>query len=100
VIETNVVLTALQGFRSRRNLAARLTFRTFTPEERIASNYRRVCGKQALNATKLEAIMQMYLKHFPLDRPEKEVNAFKDMRNVVDEACRKTKLNDSENAVP
>lgn len=100
VIETNMVLTALQGCLSWRNLAARRAVRTFTPEERIVSNCWGVCGKQALNTTRLDAIMRMCLKYFPLDCLEKEVNAFKDMRNAVDEACRKTKLNDSENVVP
>lgn len=40
---------------------------------------------------KVQAIFQTFLCHFPLERLEMKAVAEKDMRNVVDEVCRKAK---------
>ena len=85
------IISGLNGCRSRRNLMSRLTTRIFTAEERLSSNSRGLCGKRALNSIKLDAIHRVCLKHFPLDRLEQESHVQRDMRNAIDEACRKTK---------
>ena len=61
-------------------------------EERIGSNSRGLCGKKALNGVKVKAIHNVCIKHFPLQRMETTAMADKDMRNAIDEACRKTKV--------
>ena len=90
---------AMQGCRSRRNLAAQLAGRVFTMRERIGSNCRGKQGKTALEQGKLKAIFTC-MHQFPLQRLETQQMADKEMRNAVDEICRKTKTpTDQENSV-
>ena len=81
----------LLGCRSRRNLAARLAEKIFSLQERATSNCRGVLGKKALEQSKVKAIHATCMKHFPLERLEMAITAEKDMRNTIDEVCRKTK---------
>ena len=54
----------------------------------------------ALNREKLKAIFATCMKHFPLQRLETQLMADKEMRNAVDEVCRKTKTaGEDENSV-
>ena len=85
------VAYCLSSCRSRRNFAARLACKLFSPEERRASNVRGVCGKRALNSVKVQAIFQTCLCHFPLEPLETKGVAEKDMRNAVNEVCTKSK---------
>ena len=93
------VLQCLNACRSRRNFASRLALKAFTPTERAGSNCRGACGKKALNCFKVKAIYQLCVQHFPLDRLETSSGAEKEMRNAIDEACRKTKTTETENIV-
>ena len=88
-IAQSIVNRAMSGCRSRRNLAGRLTQILFTEEEKIASNVRGVGGKQPLNELKVDAIREVCYQQFPLDRTEPKMNADKDVRNSMDEVCRK-----------
>ena len=81
--------------KSLRNLAARLAANIFTIEERITSNIHGLCGKNALDGVKLKAIHDLCIKQFPLEKLEMKIVAEKDMRNVIDEACQKTKHHDN-----
>ena len=92
LIAGDVLNMVLQGCRSRRNLAARLAAKTYTLHERAASNCRGVQGKTALDKEKLKVIFTTCMQHFPLQRLETQVMADKEMRNAVDEVCRKTKM--------
>ena len=75
---------ALQSCWSRRNLAGRLAARVFTMREKMGSNCRGKQGKLPLDQGKLLPI-------FPLQQLETQQSADKDMRNAVDEVCRKTR---------
>ena len=77
--------------KSRRNLAARLANKLFTTEEKFGSNCGGACGKTALNYLKVQAIFATCCKHYPLDRLETGTTAEREMHNVIDEVCRKTK---------
>ena len=97
-VPDEILYTALSACKSRRNLASRLATKIFTIEERVRSNSRGLCGKKALNSIKLNAIHKVCIKNFPLERLETKTMAEKDMRNAIDEACRKTKpITESEN---
>ena len=85
------ISSALQACRSRRNLAARLTAKMFSPQQRFGSNCRGVLGKKALNGPKVKAIYDACMQHFPLQRLESASASEKEMRNSKDEVCRKTK---------
>ena len=78
--------------KSRRNLAARLAMRIFSLQERFGSNCRGVGGKRALNVFKTRAIFNTGLQHYPLQGLETNFSAEREMRNAVDEVCRKTRL--------
>ena len=91
IIPLEDVAVAVQGCKSRRNLAARLAMAVFLPHKRAGSNCRGVLGKTTLNSLKVKAIYSTSLQHFPLHRLETKVTADKDMRNAIDEICRKTK---------
>ena len=91
---------AMQGCRSRRNLAARLALKVYTLRERTGSNCRGKQGKTALDQGKLKAIFSTCMLQFPLQRLETQIMADKEMRNAVDEVCRKTKTpTDEENGL-
>lgn len=78
--------------RSRRNLARRLAMKIFSPQEKIGSNCRGVLGKRALNIVKVRAIFASCLQQFPLmEDLENNFMAEKEMRNAIDEICRKAK---------
>ena len=85
------VVQCLAACKSRRNLAARLANKLFTTEEKFRSNCRGTCGKTALNYLKVQAIFATCSKHYPLDRLETGTTAEREMHNVIDEVCRKTK---------
>ena len=85
------VVQCLAACKSRRNLAARLANKLFTTEEKFGSNCRGACGKTALNYLKVKAIFATCSKHYPLDRLETGATAEREMRNAIDEVCRKTK---------
>ena len=82
----------LLSCRSWRNLAARLAKKIFFIQERATSNCREVCGKKALDQSRVKAIHATCMKHYPLERLEMAITAEKDMRNAIDEVCRKTKI--------
>ena len=92
------VTAALQACRSRRNLAARLAGKIFSPWERSGSNCRGVLGKTALDGQKVKAIYSVCMQHFPLQRLETKTAADKEMRNAIDEVCQRTKIPATENA--
>ena len=95
-----VVSTAMFGCKSRRNLAARLADKVFTPQERQGSNCRGVLGKTPLDVYRVKAIYSVCMQHFPLQRLETQLMADKEMRTAIDETCKKTKdisLMDKEN---
>ena len=92
IIPQEDLRAALNACRSRRSLAARLALRLFTPQERAGSNCRGVLGKRLLHRAKVAAIFSTSMKYFPLQRLETSTMAEKEMRNAVDECCRKTKL--------
>ena len=91
VIPEEVIMQAMQCCKSRRNLAGRLCNKIFPEAVRQASNCRGVLGKRPLNPATVKAIYTVCLKKFPLDRFETNLQAEKEMRNAIDEACRKTK---------
>ena len=89
IISQSIINRAMSGCRSRRNLAGRLTQILFTEEEKVASNVRGVGRKQPLNELKVDSIREVCYQQFPLDRTEPNINADKDVRNAMDEVCRK-----------
>ena len=96
----DIVNLVLQGCRSRRNFAARLATRMYTLRERAGSNCHGKQGKTALDGEKLKVIFATCMQHFPLERLETQLMADKEMRNAVDEVCRKTKTaGEDENSV-
>lgn len=99
IVSHSDVLQCLNACRSRRNFASRLALKTFTATERAGSNCRGACGKKALNCFKVKSIFQLCVQHFPLDRLETSSGAEKEMRNAIDEVCRKTKIKETENIV-
>ena len=92
-----LVVSCLHGCKSRRNLAGRLAAQIFPAEERKLSNVRSALGKKRLDPLKVNAIFTVCLQKFPLDRLETRLLVGKDMRNAVDETCRKTKIPGCEN---
>ena len=66
-----------------------------TTEERTTSNSRGLCGKNALDGVKLKAIHDLCIKQFPLERLKTKIAVEKDLRNAIDEACRKIKRQDN-----
>ena len=102
VIAQEDLKAALSSCRSRRNLAARRALRLFSPQERAESNCRGVLGKKTLKKAKVAAIFNVSMKQFPLQRLETDAMAAKEMRNAVDECCRKTRvpLSQDENTDP
>ena len=91
-IQAEDISFALTACRSRRNLAARLAAKVFSPQQRLGSNCRGVLGKKALNGAKVKAIFNACMQHFPLQRLESASSSEKEMRNAIDEVCRKTKF--------
>ncbi len=79
------------GCKSRRNLAARLAAKIFSVQERQGSNCRGVLGKTPLDVCRVKAIYSVCMQNFPLQRLETQMLADKEMRNAIDELCRKTK---------
>ena len=99
-IATEVLNLALQGCRSRRNLAGRLAAQVYTLRERSGSNCRGKQGKTALDQVKLKAIFTTCMQQYPLQRLETQLTADKEMRNAIDEVCRKTRpITEPENQV-
>ena len=96
-IPPTLVASCLHGCKSRRNLAGRLAAQIFPAEERKLSNVKGALGKKRLDPLKANAIFTVCLQKFPLDRLETRLLAEKDMRNAVDETCRKTKIPGCEN---
>ena len=88
----DILETVTHGCRSRRNLAARLAGKLFSLCKRAGSNCRGVLRKNALNSHKVSGIYSVCMEHFPLQCLETRFSAEKGMRNVIDEACRRTKL--------
>ena len=100
-IPQDVVDLCLNACKSSRNLAGRLASRLFTKEERCVSNTRGMCGKKALNGHKVKAIYSCCIANYPLERLETSSQVEKEMRNAVDEVCRKTKIpKEAENLLP
>ena len=91
LIAGDVVNLVLQDCHSRSNLAARLVAEMYTLRERAGSNCHGKQGKTALDGEKLKAIFDTCMHHFPLQHLETQIMADKEMRNAVDEVCRKTK---------
>ena len=71
--------------------AGRLTQILFTEKENVMSNVRGVGGKQPLNELKVDGIQEVCYQQFPLDRMEPKINNDKDVRNAMDDVCRKTR---------
>ena len=46
--------------------------------------------KDTLDQVKLKAIFTTCMQHYPLQRLETRLTADKEMRNAIDEVCRKT----------
>ena len=93
IIPESTIYSCLIACKSRRNLASQLATQVFTVEERTTSNSRGLCGKKALDPSKLKAIHEVAVKNYPLERLETKASAEKEMRTAIDEACRKTKNN-------
>ena len=91
VISQELLTNCLRACKSRRNLAGRLAAKLFTLQEKTESNCRGACGKKALNTLKLKAIHSCCIANYPLERLETSHAAEKEMRNAIDEVCRKTK---------
>ena len=96
-IPQSTIQLCLNGCKSRRNLAGRLTLKLFTNEERRRSNCRGVVGKQPLYPIKVRTIFNVCYQQFPMDRLENPLQAEKEMRNAIDEQCRKTRQPLAEN---
>ena len=88
---------ALNACRSRRNLAGRLAAKIFSQRERATSNCRGKLGKTALNSLKVKAIYSTCMKYYPLQRLESTAMADREMRNAIDEICRKSRAVETEN---
>ena len=91
VIPESTIYSCLIACKSRRNLASRLATQVFTVEKTTTSNSRGLCGKKALDPSKLKAIHEVAVKNYPLERLETKASTEKEMRTAIDEACRKTK---------
>ena len=72
-----------------------LTKTLFSEQEKLPSNLCGICGKKALNCFKLKAVHSTCLKHYPLEKLETVAVAEKEMRNAIDEVCRKTLATES-----
>ena len=80
---------ASHGCRSRRNLAGRLANLLFTDEEKSTSNYRGVLNKKRLDIRKTEAIRKACTSDFPPKQYETSQMVERDIREGVDEMCRR-----------
>ena len=89
--------SCLIACKSRRNLAGRLATRLLTKEERCGSNTRGMCGKKALNVSKVKAIYSLCISNYPLKCCSA---AAEDMRNAMDKMYGKTKVIQPENLLP
>ena len=90
-IPESTIYSCLIACKSQRNLASWLATQVFTVEERTTGNSRGLCGKKALDPSKLKAIHEAAVKNYPLKGLETKASAEKEMRTAIDEACRKTK---------
>ena len=88
---------ALNGCRSRRNLAGCLAVKIFSQRERATSDCRGKLGKTALNSLKVKAMYSTCTKYYPLQRLENTAMVDKEMRNAIDEICRKSRPVETEN---
>lgn len=88
-IPLSVIKEAAQGCRSRRNMAGRLADLLFTREEKLTSNYRGVLKKKRLDLNKTSAIKQACTAEFPGKQHETERMIDKEIREGVDEMCRR-----------
>ena len=52
----------------------------------------RCFGEEDTDKTKVAAIFNVSMKQFPLQQLETDAMAAKEMRNAVDECCRKTRV--------
>ena len=77
------ILQCLNACRSQRNLAGRLVLKVFSPQERLGSNCRGICGKRAFNSLKVRSIQEVCLQHYPLQRLKTASLAEKEMRTYV-----------------
>lgn len=87
-IKEHVVQQSLDQCRSRRNLAGRLCDHIFTTEK-TTSNYRGVKNKKSLDKKKTAAIKRVCLTHFPPNPHEPMKLVDRDIREGVDEMCRR-----------
>ena len=88
---------ALNACRSRRNLAGHSVVEIFTKRERAMSNCRGKLGKTVLNSLKVKAIYSTCMKCYPLQRLENTAMTDREMRNAIDEICRKSRAVEAEN---
>lgn len=88
-IPLSMVKDAAQGCRSRRNLAGRLADTIFTAEEKCTSNCRGVKKKQ-LDFQKTSAIRRACIAEFPGKQHETERMIEKEVREGIDEMCRRS----------
>ena len=86
-----ILRQCMNGCKSRRNLAGRLTQTLFTENEKRISNVRGVAGKVALDVWKVEAIQEACYQQFPADRTESKIATDRELRNAMDEICRKSR---------
>ena len=85
-----VVRNIIPGCRSRRNLAGRLTGVLFTEEEQLTSNVRGVLNKNQLDPQKVDAIRRTCIGHFPPLQHETGPMIEREIREGVDEMCRRS----------
>ena len=79
------------GCRSRRNLAGRLTMQLFSQDEKETSNFRGVLGKAKLDHIKTDGIRRTCLDVFPPKQYETPQMIDREIREGIDEMCRRTK---------
>lgn len=88
-IRDHIIDESLDQCRSRRNLAGRLCNQVFTIDEKKTSNFRGVKDKKCLDKKKTAAIRRVCLKHFPPNPHEPIKMVERDIREGIDEMCRR-----------
>ena len=73
--------------------------RLFSVQDKVESNCRGASIKKALNTLTVQAIYSCCIANYPLVRLETSTTAEKEMRNTIDEVCRKTVITQSENVL-
>ena len=92
-IPEQIIKEVTEGCHSHRNLAGRLATRLFTLEEMKTSNYRGV-KKNTLDKSKTAAIRRCCISKFPPYQHESEAIVDMDIREGVDEMCRRSNRKD------